>query len=62
MDADSDPSQASYVPLRSVNAVAAHIPFIEDARERVTAEMQAMVMTGLATLVRFSFHLECIYD
>ncbi|KAF7966680.1 hypothetical protein HWV62_37514 [Athelia sp. TMB] len=49
---ESDPSQASYVPLRSVNAIAAHIPFIEDAREKITAEMQAMVMTGLATLNR----------
>lgn len=42
----------TYIPLRSVNAVAAHIPFIEDAREKVTAEMQAMVLTGLSTLVR----------
>jgi len=42
----------TYIPLRSVNAVAAHIPFIEDAREKVTAEMQTMVLTGLSTLVR----------
>lgn len=34
-----------------MNAVAAHVPFIEDAREKVTGEMQAMVLTGLATLV-----------
>ncbi|KAJ7675112.1 Golgi transport complex subunit 5-domain-containing protein [Mycena rosella] len=38
------------VPLRSINAVAAHVPFIEDARTRVTSEMENMVMTGLTTL------------
>ncbi|KAJ6558556.1 Golgi transport complex subunit 5-domain-containing protein [Mycena vulgaris] len=38
------------VPLRSVNAVAAHVPFIEDARTKVTSEMENMVMTGLTTL------------
>jgi hypothetical protein len=44
------------IPLRSVHAVAAHVPFIEDARTKVTSEMENMVLTGLTTLVRgFSF-------
>ncbi|KAJ7497111.1 Golgi transport complex subunit 5-domain-containing protein [Mycena latifolia] len=38
------------VPLRSINAVAAHVPFIEDARTKVTSEMENMVLTGLTTL------------
>ena len=41
-----------YIPLRSINAVSSRIPFIEDAREKVMGEMQAMVLTGLTTLVR----------
>lgn len=40
------------VSLRSINAVAAHVSFIEEARTTVTNEMESMVMTGLATLVR----------
>jgi conserved oligomeric Golgi complex subunit 5 len=40
------------IPLRSLNAVSAHVPFIEDARVRVTTEMENMVLTGLSTLVR----------
>jgi hypothetical protein len=48
---DPTNNNITYIPLRSVNAVAAHIPFIEDAREKVTGEMQAMVLTGLTTLV-----------
>ncbi|KAJ7124926.1 Golgi transport complex subunit 5-domain-containing protein [Mycena epipterygia] len=38
------------VPLRSINAVSAHVPFIEDARTKVTSEMENMVLTGLTTL------------
>ncbi|KAF8054168.1 Golgi transport complex subunit 5-domain-containing protein [Lyophyllum atratum] len=38
------------VPLRSINAVAAHVPFIEEARTRVTNEMENMVLTGLTSL------------
>ncbi|KAJ7755714.1 Golgi transport complex subunit 5-domain-containing protein [Mycena maculata] len=38
------------IPLRSINAVAAHVPFIEDARTKVTSEMENMVLTGLTTL------------
>ncbi|KAI0675086.1 Golgi transport complex subunit 5-domain-containing protein [Trametes maxima] len=38
------------VPLSSVRAVAVHLPFIDAARTRVTTDMEAMVITGLATL------------
>jgi hypothetical protein len=44
----------SLVPLRSVKAAAAHIPFIEEAQFKVTHEMESMIMTGLSTLVCFS--------
>lgn len=37
--------------LRSINAIAVHIPFIEDARAKVSNEMEYMVVTGLTTLV-----------
>jgi conserved oligomeric Golgi complex subunit 5 len=48
------------VSLRSINAVAAHVQFIEEARTTVTNEMENMVMTGLATLVRnLFFNLIC---
>jgi hypothetical protein len=45
---DAGPSVGRHVPLRSINAVAAHIPFIEAARSKVTAEMESMVLEGLA--------------
>lgn len=54
----SEDRDTSYIPLRSINAVAEHIPFIEEARTNVTAEMQAMVLTGLSTLVS---HIEPCY-
>ncbi|KAJ7039234.1 Golgi transport complex subunit 5-domain-containing protein [Mycena alexandri] len=38
------------IPLRAINAVAAHIPFIEEARAKVTSEMEHMVLMGLTTL------------
>ncbi|KXN90188.1 Conserved oligomeric Golgi complex subunit 5, partial [Leucoagaricus sp. SymC.cos] len=38
------------ISLRSINAVLAYEPFIQDARTRVTAEMENMVLTGLKTL------------
>ncbi|KAF5351759.1 hypothetical protein D9756_007411 [Leucocoprinus leucothites] len=38
------------ISLRSVNAVLAYEPFIQDARVRVTEEMENMVLTGLKTL------------
>ncbi|KAI8992858.1 Golgi transport complex subunit 5-domain-containing protein [Trametes punicea] len=37
-------------PLGSIKAVAAHLPFIDAARAKVTTDMEAMVFTGLATL------------
>ncbi|KAF8170221.1 Golgi transport complex subunit 5-domain-containing protein [Mycena galopus ATCC 62051] len=40
----------SGISLRSIDAVAAHVPFIEDARTRVTSEMENMVLMGLSTL------------
>jgi conserved oligomeric Golgi complex subunit 5 len=45
--ADADPSTGRHVPLRSVNAVAVHIPLIESARSKVTAEMESMILDGL---------------
>ncbi|KAF9071043.1 Golgi transport complex subunit 5-domain-containing protein [Rhodocollybia butyracea] len=36
--------------LRSIHTIASHIPFIEDARQKVTSEMENMVVTGLTTL------------
>ncbi|KAF5385847.1 hypothetical protein D9615_002395 [Tricholomella constricta] len=38
------------VALRSINAVGAHVPFIEDARAKITNEMESMVLTGLTSL------------
>ncbi|KAH7924634.1 hypothetical protein BV22DRAFT_1090567 [Leucogyrophana mollusca] len=43
-------NQATNIPLSSVNAVAAHIPFIDDSRAKVTGEMESMVLSGLTTL------------
>lgn len=48
----------STISLRSINAVAAHIPFIEEARAKVASEMENMVLTGLTTLVR-PFKFSC---
>ncbi|KAG1862894.1 Golgi transport complex subunit 5-domain-containing protein [Suillus tomentosus] len=44
------PTMDALVPLRSVKAAVAHIPFIEEARCKVTREMESMIMTGLSTL------------
>ena len=41
------------IPLSSIKAVAAHLPFIDAARARVTTDMENMVFTGLGTLVGF---------
>ncbi|KAL1748610.1 Golgi transport complex subunit 5-domain-containing protein [Schizophyllum fasciatum] len=38
------------IHLRSVHAVAMHIPFIEESRTTVTTEMENMVVAGLASL------------
>jgi hypothetical protein len=42
------------IPLRAINVVAAHVHYIENARAKVTTEMESMVITGLDTLVRLS--------
>jgi hypothetical protein len=39
------------INLRSINAVACHVPFIEEARVRVTTTMESMVESGLNSLV-----------
>lgn len=51
-DADEPLGAGTGVPLRAVDAVAAHVRAIEDARAKVTAEMETMVLGGLTTLVR----------
>ncbi|OJT15902.1 Conserved oligomeric Golgi complex subunit 5 [Trametes pubescens] len=47
---DSGNDAGERVPLSSIKAVAAHLPFIDAARSKVTTDMEAMVFTGLATL------------
>ncbi|KAI6046013.1 hypothetical protein EDC04DRAFT_2864916 [Pisolithus marmoratus] len=41
---------SNHVPLRSVNVVAAYIPFISNTRAKVTKEVEAMVIQGLTAL------------
>ncbi|KAN0090816.1 Golgi transport complex subunit 5 domain containing protein [Tylopilus felleus] len=43
-------TSANSIPLRSVNAAAAYIPFIADSRKKVREEMEAMVLQGLTSL------------
>lgn len=45
---DAGPSSSRHIPLRSINAVAVHIPFIDSARTKVTADMESMVLEGLS--------------
>lgn len=45
------PTSANSIPLRSVDAAAAYIPFITDSRKKVKEEMEAMVLQGLSSLV-----------
>ncbi|KAH9961505.1 Golgi transport complex subunit 5-domain-containing protein [Russula dissimulans] len=45
---DAGPSPSRHISLRSINAVAVHIPLIDSARSKVTAEMESMVLEGLA--------------
>ena len=49
-DHSDDPSTLT-VDLASVKAVATYLPFIDNARSRVTSDMEQMVITGLRTLV-----------
>ena len=53
-DPESDKDAGESISLRSINVVSAQIPAIENAREKVTSEMEIMVITGLANLVSFS--------
>ncbi|KAG7090850.1 hypothetical protein E1B28_009932 [Marasmius oreades] len=46
----SIPSLTNTPSLRSITAVVAFIPFLEDSRTKVTNEMENMVLTGLTTL------------
>lgn len=39
------------ISLRSINAVITHLPAVEAARAKVTAEMESMVVQGLKDLV-----------
>ena len=39
------------IPLRSINAAMSYLPVIEAANKQVIAEMESMVMSGLATVV-----------
>ncbi|RPD63802.1 hypothetical protein L227DRAFT_542790 [Lentinus tigrinus ALCF2SS1-6] len=50
VDANAVQSSGEHVPLSSIKAVAVHLPFVDAARTRVTTDMEAMVITGLATL------------
>ncbi|KAH8993456.1 Golgi transport complex subunit 5-domain-containing protein [Lactarius akahatsu] len=45
---DAGPSSSRHIPLRSINAVAMYIPFIDLARTKVTANMESMVLEGLS--------------
>jgi len=47
VDADTEPSSSRHIPLRSINAVAVHIPFIDSACSKVTADMESMALDGL---------------
>lgn len=38
------------VPLSSIRVVAAHLPYVDSARARITSDMEAMIMTGLGDL------------
>lgn len=44
-------SSEERIPLSSIKAVAAHLPFVDAAHVRITTDMEAMVITGLGTLV-----------
>lgn len=57
-DGEEGLSGSTGVPLRSVDAIAAHVPAIEDARAKVTGEMETMVLNGLTHLVR-CIHTTC---
>jgi conserved oligomeric Golgi complex subunit 5 len=43
--------EPTFVPLSSVKAVSVYLPYVDAARERVTLDMEQMVINGLRTLV-----------
>lgn len=45
---DLAPLPSRHIPLRSIDAVAVHIPLIDSARSKVTADMESMVLEGLS--------------
>lgn len=53
-DSTKSPEESSNtgeeVPLSSIKAIAAHLPFVDSARTRVMADMESMVINGLANL------------
>ncbi|TRM69739.1 Golgi transport complex subunit 5-domain-containing protein [Schizophyllum amplum] len=49
-EGDSLSAHTQRIHLRSVKAVAVHIPLIEESRTTVTTEMENMVVAGLASL------------
>jgi hypothetical protein len=56
--ADARLSPSGHIPLRSIDAVAVHIPSIETARLKVTTEMESMVLEGLAQVASYFPRLE----
>ena len=48
---DNGSASLANIPLSSVKAVANYLPYIETARQRVTSDMEQMVINGLRTLV-----------
>jgi len=53
-DDEANDVEAEALPLMSLDFVKAHAPTIDKARDTVIQEMENMVMTGLADLVRLS--------
>lgn len=53
-DLDSDDAAQSPDPisLKSINLISRQLPAIQDARTRINAEMENMVLSGLDSLVR----------
>ena len=49
---DDDPGTSETIPLQSLDFVKAQIPRIDKARDAIIQEMESMVVSGLADLVR----------
>jgi hypothetical protein len=56
----ADDDDVRGISLRSISAVSAYESFIQDARARVTVEMERMVLSGLKSLVSMFEHLALI--